>query len=405
MAFYGRLDERAQKLLGQYGVSDREALVYLKLLARGQLSAGEIAKAVQIRRMEAYRIVKRLADSGIVVATPGNPVKYTGKPIEQVVAMMMDRQVKKLEEMERGRDEVISLGKTVPAPTGPGEKYSFKMIQGREQIYSQVLRTIDSVKSSIDMVLTRNDLAQLHLLGMSDSLKDAQMRGVRSRIISVADYQTIEAAEALSRIAEVRHSEDFPNGRIMIGDEDHILVSLVLDDVTGKRNERDVAIWTDSKNYAETMRPMFEKAFATSTELKAKLHELQTGRKVAERSKAIVDIIKVSLPLEGWRVEAPGHIDGVSGTDYELPAVLTLKERVFAVDIVMGNDEDGARDAIIGGILKGIDIKKARLVVIAAPYSGEELQKLANLVGVSLLSGADPVAAVTKLRRVISGLS
>jgi len=55
--------------------------------------------------------------------------------------------------------------------------------------------------------------------------------------------------------------------------------------------------------------------------------------------------------------------------------------------------------------LKGIDIKKARLVVIAAPYSGEELQKLANLVGASLLSGADPVAAVTKLRRVISGLS
>src|SRR5712692_698825 len=107
--FQRRLDERAQKLLGQYGVSDREALVYLRLLARGQLSAGEIAKAVQIRRMEAYRIVKRLADSGIVVAKPGNPVKYTGKPIEQVVAMMMDRQMKRLEEMERGRDEVISL--------------------------------------------------------------------------------------------------------------------------------------------------------------------------------------------------------------------------------------------------------------------------------------------------------
>ena len=89
--------------------------------------------------MEAYRIVKRLADSGIVVATPGNPVKYTGKPIEQVVAMMMDRQMKKLEEMERGRDEVISLGRTVPAPTRPDEKYSFRMIQGREQIYSQVL--------------------------------------------------------------------------------------------------------------------------------------------------------------------------------------------------------------------------------------------------------------------------
>ena len=86
-----------------------------------------------------------------------------------------------------------------------------------------------------------------------------------------------------------------------------------------------------------------------------------------------------------------------------MPVLVTLKDRVFAVDIVMGNDEDALRDAIISGIMKGIDVKKARLVVIAAPYSGEELQKLANLVGVGLLSGADPVAAVTKLRKAISG--
>ncbi len=391
--------------MGQYGLSDREALVYLKVLAHGQLSAGEIAKAVQIRRMEAYRIIKRLADSGIVVATPGNPVKYTGKPIEQVVAMMMDRQVKRLEEMESGRAEVISLGRMLPAATRPEEEYSFKMIQGREQIYNRVLKIIDNVESSVEMVLTRNDLVQLHLLGLNDRIKGAQKRGVRSRVISVSDHQTVEATEALLRIAEVRHSDDFPNGRMIIGDEDEILVSLVLDDLTGRRNDRDVAIWTNSKNYAETMRPMFERAFETGTDAKEKLHELKTGKKVAERAKAIIEIIKASLPLEGWRVEAPGHINGVSGTDYELPALLTLKERVFALDIVMGSDENSARAAIVGGIMKGIDVKNARLVVIAAPYSGEELQKLAILVGVVLVDGADPVAAVTKLRKEISGQS
>ncbi len=397
------MDERAQKLLGQYGLSDREALVYLNVLAHGQLSAGEIAKAVQIRRMEAYRIIKRLADSGIVVATPGNPVKYTGKPIEQVVSMMMDRQVKKLEEMERGRAEVISLGRMLPAATRPDEEYSFKMIQGREQVYNQLLRIIDNVESSVEMILTRNDLVQLHLLGLNKSIKGAKKRGVRSRIISVSDHQTSEATEALSRIAEVRHSDDFPNGRMIIGDEDQILVSLVLDDVTGRKNERDVAIWTNSRNYAETMRPMFERAFETSTDSKERLRELKTGKKGAERTKAILEIIKASLPLEGWRVEAPGHINGVSGTDYELPALLTLKERVFAVDVVIGSDENSARDAIIAGIMKGIDFKKGRLVVIAAPFSGEELQKLANLLGVLLVDGADPVAAVTKLRRELSG--
>ena len=42
------MDERAQKLLTQYGLSDRESLVYLNLLANGKQSAGELAKAVQM---------------------------------------------------------------------------------------------------------------------------------------------------------------------------------------------------------------------------------------------------------------------------------------------------------------------------------------------------------------------
>jgi HTH-type transcriptional regulator, sugar sensing transcriptional regulator len=396
------LDERAQRLLTQYGLSDRESLVYLNLLARGQLSAGEIAKAVQIRRMEAYRIIKRLADSGIVVATPGNPVKYTGEPIEKVVAMMMDRQMKKLEEMEKGRAEVVSIGKSFFPPAKQSEEYSFKMVQGREQIYNQVLRIVDAAGTNLEMVLTRNDLLQLHLMGLVDHLREARKRGGKSRIISVCDHQTNEAAEAMLRVAELRHSDDFSNSRIVVGGKDEILVSLVLDDVVGRKNEKDVAIWTNSKNYVETMRPMFDKAFSASVDAKERLRELKTGRKAEERAKALVDIMKASLPLEGWRVESPGVLKGVSGAEYELPVVLGLRDKGYAVDVVIGNDEGAAREQIIAAIMKGIEIKSPRLVVIASPYSGDDLKKLADLVGVILVDGADPVAAVTRLRKELS---
>jgi sugar-specific transcriptional regulator TrmB len=397
------LDERAQKLLMQYGLSDRESLVYLSLLANGRQSAGEIAKAVQIRRMEAYRIIKRLADSGVVVATPGNPVKYTGEPIEQVVAMMMDREMKKLAEMEKGRAEVVSIGRNFAVPKAKEhEEYSFKMVQGREQIYGQILRMVGAAKRSAQMVLTRNDLLQLHLLGLAESLKDAKKRGVKVRVITVLDHQTTEASEAVLRTAELRHSEDFAKSRIFVGDEDQVLVSLVLDDVVGRKNDRDVAILTNSGDYAETMVPMFEKAFSGSADARERLRELKTGRRAEERTKAMIDIMKASLPLEGWKVEAPGRLKGVSGAEYELAAVLGQGGRGFAVDVVMGNDEESVREEIIAAIMKGIEIKSPRLVVIAAPYTGDELQKLANLVGVTLMDGADPVAAVSRLRREIS---
>jgi hypothetical protein len=60
------------------------------------------------------------------------------------------------------------------------------------------------------------------------------------------------------------------------------------------------------------------------------------------------------------------------------------------------------REPMIAAIVKGIEIKSPRLVVIGSPYSGDELQRLANLVGVVLIDGADPVAAVSRLRREVS---
>jgi len=397
------LDERAQKLLMQYGLSDRESLVYLNLLANGKQSAGEIAKAVQIRRMEAYRIIKRLADSGVVLATPGNPVKYTGEPIEQVVAMMMDRQMKKLDEMEKGRAEVVSIGRTLaPRPGGQREEYSFKMVQGRDQIYGQVMRMVAGASASLEMVLSRNDLLQLHLLGLAESLREAKKRGVKTRVISVSDHQTTEASEAVLRAAELRHSDDFAKSRMVIADKDQVLVSLVLDDVVGRKNERDVAIWTNSGDYAGTMLPMFDKAFSGSAEARERLRELKTGKKAEERARAMVDILKASLPLEGWSVEAPGRLKGVSGAEYEVAAVIGQGERGFAIEVVMGNDEDSARERMIAAIMKGIEIKSPRLVVIGSPYSGDDLQRLAHLVGVILIDGTDPVAAVARLRKEVS---
>lgn len=176
----------------------------------------------------------------------------------------------------------------------------------------------------------------------------------------------------------------------------------MLDDVTGRKNEKDVAIWTNSGDYAGTMVPMFENAFSRSADAHERLHELKTGRKAEERAKAMIDIVKASLPLEGWSVVAPGRLKGESGAEYEVGAVLGLGAKGFAVEVVMGNDEESTRDQIIAAIMKGIEIKTPRLVVIASPYSGDELQRLANLVGAVLIDGADPVAAAARLRKEVS---
>jgi hypothetical protein len=314
--------------------------------------------------------------------------------------MMMDSQMKKLDEMEKGRAEVVLMGRSLSQATeSPRDEYSFRMVQGREQIYAQILRMLAGATSSIEMVLTRNDLLQLHVMGLAETLREARKKGVKSRVISVCDGQTSEAVDSLSKAAEVRHSDDYAKSRMVVIDEVQVLASLVLDDVTGRKNDRDVAIWTNSRDYAGTMLPMFAKAFAAALDAKERLHELKTGRRADEKAKAMIDIIRASLPLEGWTVEAPSRLKGVSGADYDVSAKLASDGRHYALEVVMGTSPEATREGLIAAIMKGIEIKSPKLVVIGSPFSGDELDRLADLMGVVLIDGTDPVAAVTKLRK------
>jgi sugar-specific transcriptional regulator TrmB len=395
------MDERAVKLLTQYGLSERESTIYLHLLANGSRGAGEIARAVQLRRMEVYRIVKALSDRGMVIASPGKPVKYAPEPIEAVIALLMDQQMKKLRDMEEARTELLTVGKTVQRLPETSAESKFKMIQGREQIYSQMERMIDSSSSSVNLVLTRNDLVQLHLLGASERFRNAIKRGASIKLLSSVDLKTVEAVESLPKGSEMRHSDDFSIGRMLISDGTQILVSLVLDDTQGRKNDRDIAIWTDSSNYAEMMRLLFQKAFSTSVPSEERVREIKGGRKTEERSKAIIDVLKATLSVEGWQVEAPGNMTGASGASYAFPTVLRKGDKLIAADVVLGSSEATAREQIIASIMKGLEIKSGKLYVIASPYTGDELTKLAELVGVNLVDGSDTVEAVSELRKRI----
>ncbi len=395
------MDERAVKLLTQYGLSERESSIYLHLLANGSRGAGDIAKAVQLRRMEVYRIVKALSERGMVAASPGKPVKYAPEPIEAVIALLMDQQMKKLRDMEEARPELLTVGKTVQRLPESAAESRFKMVQGREQIYSQMERMIDSATASLQLVLTRNDLVQLHLLGAGERFRNAIKRGVTLKLLSSVDLKTVEAVESLPKGSEMRHSDDFAVGRMLISDGSQILVSLVLDDTQGRKNERDIAIWTDSSNYAEMMRLLFQKAFSGSLPSEERVREIKGGRKIEERSKAIADVIKATLSVEGWQVEAPGSLTGISGAPFIFPVVLKKGNRVIATDVVLGHSEAAAREQIIASLMKGLEIKSGKLFVVASPYSDDELAKLADLVGVNLVDGSDTVEAVSEIRKRI----
>jgi len=395
------LEDRAADLLKLYGLSDREALVYLHILKNGSSSAGEVAKALQLRRMEAYRLVKRLVDQNLIGASPGKPVKYVSQPIEAVIATMMEGQVQKLKGMEVARQELLSISRNLPrAGAGPSEQ-RFKIIQGREQIYAQIGRMVDASSASLDLMFSRNDLVQSNIIGITDRLNEAASRGTKVRAISLIDETTLEAAEAVSPNCEVRHSADSSIGRLIVKDSSQTLTSLVMDESQGQKNERDIAIWSDSRDYAEMMSSLFEAAFKSALPQEERMKTVKTGRESIIRTKTITEVLRATMPEDGWTVDAPGNIAGSSGTSYDFDAILAKGDKRVGVDIVFGVDEALLKERIMAAIMKKLDLQGHDMILISQKDPGEEAARLSKLLGVTIVQQEDTIAATSYVRKML----
>ncbi|MDG6957958.1 MAG: hypothetical protein JRN55_04245, partial [Nitrososphaerota archaeon] len=132
------MDERLVELLGIYGLNEREARTFVFLTKNGACGAGDLAKAVGIRRMEAYRLLKRLLDRGIVVSTAGKPIKYQAETLDGVLSLLTDEQKGFVRRMEGARSELAGLWKQLPRAPKESFEQRFRIIQGREQIYNSM---------------------------------------------------------------------------------------------------------------------------------------------------------------------------------------------------------------------------------------------------------------------------
>ncbi|MDV3294102.1 MAG: hypothetical protein LYZ70_07510 [Nitrososphaerales archaeon] len=399
------VESRASELLQLYGLSPREASVYLLALRTGAIGAGEIAKALSLRRMEAYRLVKKLSDANLIQANAGKPVTYSALPVDSVISAMMEGQTQKTRAMESAMEELLALSKALPrGKTRPSEQ-QFKIIQGREQIYNKIARLAEGASMSLDLLLTRNDLVQAFQLGITERLTEAASRGVKVRVLSSIDDSSLEAAEALQKKCDLRHSTEAVSGRMVLADRTASVSSLVLDDSQGRRNERDIAVSSESPNYAEMMSSLFDVAYKSAAASGERIGAVRESRALGGRIKSLADVLQATLPEGGWEAEMPGILLGKSGASYSFAVVARKGKRAVGLDVVAAKKEQETKDNTIQSIMKKLDLPDEHIIVVSTDKVGEDVERLAKLMGVGMISARDTIGAVSEVKKALKGWS
>jgi len=289
----------------------------------------------------------------------------------------------------------------MPRGTPRPSEQQFKIIQGREQIYSKIGRMVDDAKESLGLLLTRNDLVQTYNLGIVDRLAKAAGRRVKVKVLTSIDESTLEAAEELQKRCELRHSADAVAGRLILQDATAALSSLVLDDSPGRRNDQDVAVSSESPNYAAMLNSLFDVAYRAATPSAEMIGLVKEAKTSGDKIRSITDVLQVTLPEDGWQVTAPGGLLGKSGASYAFPAIARKGKRTVAVEMVTTKKEQEAKDRAIQSMMRKLDIGDVELVITCPPSVGDDAKKLAELMGVGLVAAQDTIGTVAELRKLL----
>jgi len=108
---YDQISNSAQEILQKLGLTQNELKVYLYLNKNGSKKAKEIAQNQKIPRTQTYHLLTALQNKGIVIMVSDRITKFEGIEFEKVLDILINNELKRIEELQSMRSELSELWK------------------------------------------------------------------------------------------------------------------------------------------------------------------------------------------------------------------------------------------------------------------------------------------------------
>ena len=105
------ISNSVQEILKKLGLTKNESKVYIYLNKNGSTKAKIIAQNQEIPRTQTYHLLNELRNKGIVTMTSSTPTKFEGVEFEKALDILINNEIKKIQELQLMRDELDELWK------------------------------------------------------------------------------------------------------------------------------------------------------------------------------------------------------------------------------------------------------------------------------------------------------
>jgi HTH-type transcriptional regulator, sugar sensing transcriptional regulator len=264
-------DEFTRRLI-EFGLSEKEAQVYLHLLKYGPKTPSPIAKTLQTYREDVHRTLTSLIEKGMVRPSLNAPTLYAAVDLDTALEAALNKHETELREMEARKRELQELAKQQQFRSSD-EVTTFKIIKSTKELVAIAVPLIDSMKEEWLVAVPGLATVVASLFGINDAAAAFIQRGGKVKTIVDISYPIIDNVKELLSIGEeVRHIDQH-GVMFVVFDRKHSITAISIAE-SASLNAPQTALWTDDPVYAEYLSSTFEMLWAQAVPAEERIREL-----------------------------------------------------------------------------------------------------------------------------------
>ena len=281
-------EEKIRAVLRDFGVTEKEAEIYLFLAKQGVLKGGEISRRSKTHKALIYRILASLQSKGLVTHTLEAPARFMAVNFETVIDLNIKAKREEAALLENTKKELLGYWKNISEIASEQALEKFAVIEGSNKIYPKISQMIRECKEQFDVVTSVPSLTRADQYGVLEAAFHHPSRSkIQFRFLTELNEENMSAFKSLltktpkkgfnfkGRNPHLGMSL-FP--RMVIRDSEETLFFMTPTGSKERGKEDEVCLWTDSKALVQALKAMFENLWFNATDIMAKLAMMDSGR-------------------------------------------------------------------------------------------------------------------------------
>jgi sugar-specific transcriptional regulator TrmB len=220
-----QIDTLSSQISSILGLDEIEGHVYLNLLRIGPISASALAKEIDVERTKTYRTVEKLISQNIVSTTFSKPKLCVATKPEEVLKMVLQKKEDDLKLLKNSKEDVIrKIKETIPNKY-PTNMPTFHIVQGRNNIYSNIGKLIENSSVDVFIVTTIKDISRMYHTSIPEKIKICEKNGGRVLLLTEVNDEKLLPFVIRFGATETRMGRVSSKGRMIVEKDRQMIMS------------------------------------------------------------------------------------------------------------------------------------------------------------------------------------